>query len=386
MGEMLSIVLIFYSLLDSKNLLFPRFYQQLFGCFFLFAVSSFLVLFWVDIYPIPDSSPLQKVGWITVSRLVELFGCSFLALFIHNVLVSHSIKFNKIFLRTVDRLMFSFFIFFAFTYISCLIGFENNFVYANYRLRGGFAEGGLFGLFVAYYLILRIRLFGIEKMKCVLMILLIIASQSKSAILFIFLTFIFHVFLTRRIRLKNIFIGGIFCATLLFFANQHYRFFEKMMFYWQYHQSAEYIVEARSTDYNIVAGRIAESFIAPEMIRDNIMLGVGLGNYPLTRNNPKYLGFFPEIPIRDLGGWGGIVRILVELGVVGLFLFLHPFAVLFRCSKEKSVKWMVGLVILVQISGVYTHFQYIWFLVGLMTAIDSKPEVIHLEVRNKSFC
>jgi hypothetical protein len=261
-------------------------------------------------------------------------------------------------------------------YIVSLIGFENNFVYGNYRLRGGFVEGGPFGLFVAYYLILRMNLFGISVGKFLLLLLLIFASQSKASILFILSALFFYLIIAKRIRIQKLFAGVVFCTVLLVFANQYYGFSDRMVAYWQSYQSAEYLVEERSNDGAFVMGRIAAFFIAPEMIRDNIILGVGLGNYSLTRNNPKYLGFFPAVSRWDLPGLGGIANILLELGIVGLLFFLRPFIILFKQSKEKLVKWMVGLVILVQLFGVQTYFQYVWVLVGVMTAIDANPEII----------
>jgi hypothetical protein len=45
-------------------------------------------------------------------------------------------------------------------YVPNMIGFENKFVHGNYRLRGGFVESGPFGLFIAYYLVLRAYFLG----------------------------------------------------------------------------------------------------------------------------------------------------------------------------------------------------------------------------------
>jgi hypothetical protein len=339
-------------------------------------VSSFLVLFWVDIYPIPNSGVLQRVGWITLSRLVELFGCVFLALFIHNVLTINTVKFDKVFLRTVDYFMLLFFVFFAIMYVANIIGFENKFVHGNYRLRGGFVEGGPFGLLVAYYIFLRVYLFGIDKRKSIFMILLTLMAKSKASIFFIFSVLVYHQFLSRNIKFKNIILSVFLGSMLLFFAERYYSFSDRMMDYVYSYQFAEELVETKGGDYNFSAGRMAGFHILPTMVRDNFLLGVGLGNYPLTRNNPKYLGFFPTVPIWDIHGFGGVFTILSELGIVGLLLFFRPFVILFKCSKQRVVKWMVGLFILVQLFGVPTHFQYLWFLVGLMTAIDSKPEII----------
>jgi hypothetical protein len=375
-GEILSITLMLYCILNAKNLQVPKFYRQLFTCFFLFGQISLMVLFWVDIYPIPDSGPLQQVGWITVSRLVELFGCLFLALFIHNLLISHTMEFNKRFLHAVDVFMFAFFVFFAVMYIAHLIGIKNDFVYGDHRLRGGFVEGGPFGLFVAYYLMLRISLFGIKRKGNMFLLLLTFLSYSKASILFTIFSLILYLFFVEKIRIKNIFVSVVFCSALIFSANANYGFIDKIMLYYNSYLSAEYLVDEWNEDLSFVAGRIAASHIAPKMIQDNVMLGVGLGNYSLTRNNPKYLGFFPTVSIWDLPGLGGLFCILLELGIVGLLLFLRPFIVLFKCSKERLVKWMIGLVILVQLFGLQTYFQYMWFLVGVMTAIDSKPEIM----------
>jgi hypothetical protein len=159
--------------------------------------------------------------------------------------------------------------------------------------------------------------------------------------------------------------SGIFCIILLLFAEQYYGFSDSMMDYLNSYQFAEELIEVKG---NFSAGRTPALYILPEMVRDNILLGMGVENYPLTRNNPKYLGFFPTVSIWDIHSFGGIFTILSELGIIGLLLFLRLFAILLKCSKQNVVKWMVGLFILVQLFGVPTHFQYLWFLVGLMTA------------------
>jgi len=74
-------------------------------------------------------------------------------------------------------------------------------------------------------------------------------------------------------------------------------------------------IAARGNDYNLVVGRLSALHIVPKMILAHPVTGIGLGNYPLMRNDPMYLDGLPAVTeIEDLPALG-IPGITAEMGV-----------------------------------------------------------------------
>ncbi len=74
-------------------------------------------------------------------------------------------------------------------------------------------------------------------------------------------------------------------------------------------------------DYSVTAGRISATFILHEMFIKNPIIGIGMGNYPLLRNLDEYRSFFPVISIFDASGYGGIIDVINQFGLLGLILW-----------------------------------------------------------------
>ncbi len=377
-GDFFSLLLILYSLINIKSIIVTKFYQRILICFSFFLISSFIVLLWLNFYP-PNSNlgTLKQIGIVSISRFIQLTGCLCFSLFIHNILVKHSINFNNTFLRIIDKFMFLFFIIFLLAFLVSLAGINAPFVDMNQgnRLCGGFIEGGPFGLFVAFYFLFRSSLFKFSIIWTILSISLILASQSKAAFLFMSAMFIIYLLIYNKLKIKFVIRYGFFILLTFLILNNHFDLLGRLSLYWDSHENAEEILSARPNDTNLIMGRIAASYIVPEIIKDNLMLGIGLGNYSLVRNDPKYRGIFPSVTEWDLTGLGGVVNLLVEVGIIGLLLFIFPFFQMWRKSKLNIIKYFIILFIAAQAFGVQTYFQYIWFLIGIMTAILSKNNV-----------
>jgi O-antigen ligase len=336
-------------------------------------------MIWIQFYPPGNNlGVLKQVGIISISRYIQLVGCLCYGFYIHKILVEHISSFNEKFLQIIDNLMFFFMLFWISMFILRLIGVENPFVYGNNRLRGGYIEGGPFGLFIATYYAYRMVKFKFSIVWTLLTIILLLASQSKASFLFILILFCFYLALYNKITAKTLIFSvliGISCVAL---ASRYFNFTDNLFAYYADYKDIKYEIEERGDDPSLVMGRISGSYIMPEMIKDNPLLGIGLGNYSLVRNNPNYRKFLPAVKAWDLPGMGGIIIILLETGIVGLILFLSPFYKIWQSSKFKTIKFVLIVFVLTQMFGVQTYFQYLWFLVGLMTAMYERPNSVRI--------
>jgi hypothetical protein len=332
---------------------------------------------WVTFYP-PDTNLgiLKTVGFLSFSRFIQLLGCLCFALLIHDFLNHQTVKFNNKFLQIVDLFMLLCFVFFAGIFLLSFLGIETSFVYGDHRLRGGYFEGGPFGLFAAFYYMYRLSIFKFSYTWTVLLVMLLFASQSKAAFLFLIIAFVVYFLLQKKIKIKNMLLFFIAGMCMFIVIDKSLKVSEKIMLYWIDYETIEYQLATRENDNALVMGRVAAVHIVPEIVKDNILLGVGLGNYSLVRNNPQYLGVLPPVTEWDLTGLGGIINMLIEVGVIGLLLFLFPFVKTWQSSTLSTVKFHIFLVMLAQIFGVQTYFQYLWFVIGIMTVINKNPSKI----------
>ncbi|KAA6344754.1 hypothetical protein EZS27_007639 [termite gut metagenome] len=372
-GDFFSTFLLLYFCINHKNVNIPVFYKKMYLCFCFFLISSFTVILWTKFYP-PNTnlSIFKQVGMISISRFIQLIGCLTFSLFIHNILIKHTVAFDDKFLKIIDRLMLLFFFFFILVFFMSFFQIETLFVYGNHRLRGGFVEGGPFGLFAVFYYVYRTKMFKFSTIWTILIIILLFASQSKAAVLFLIFIVIIYLILYNKLKIKNTIIAGFISFIILILLNNYWGFTNRLIAYWDTYKNIKYVVPTRVNDPSLVMGRIAAAYIAPEIIKNNILLGVGLGNYSLVRNNPEYLGIFPIVSEWDLMGFGGIINILIEVGIIGLFLFILPFLKMWQLSKLKTTRFLIILFMIAQIFGVQTYFQYLWFVVGIMTAINMR--------------
>jgi hypothetical protein len=115
---------------------------------------------------------------------------------------------------------------------------------------------------------------------------------------------------------------------------------------------------------NLVAGRVSALYIVPKMISAHPVTGIGLGNYPLMRNDPHYLGVLPAIPeVEDVGGIG-IPGIAAEIGIPAtlwlLILLFMPYQV---CRKSASILAVAAAFQpLAHTFAVQLTFFYPWFV------------------------
>jgi hypothetical protein len=251
---------------------------------------------------------------------------------------------------------------------------ESIVVYAEYRLKGFYVEGGPYGLMLMFIFMLtsflkksKSRLF-----KQIFLIAVIVFAKSKAG----FLCFLVWVFIQNysylKVRLKAFLYPILVMALIGFyfaFTTISYMYFEKM-------DKIKTEIKLRPNDTNLIMGRLAGFYIAPNMIKENPVFGIGLGNYPLLRNNKEYRGFFP-LPEKqyldaDASGFGGIIDIVIDMGLVGLcvFLVLNYLMVKRLFDKNKGVVLQLGFLILF-LFGVQLYFSYPWALLGVILAYQN---------------
>ena len=99
------------------------------------------------------------------------------------------------------------------------------------------------------------------------------------------------------------------------------------------------------------------------MIVKNPLTGVGLGNYPITRNNPDYRDFMADIRGWDLSALGWF-DLFAETGlIVGpslLILFIFFLILSVQQKRQIYISLLLFYQILAHLTGVQFTFFYPW--------------------------
>ncbi|RZS99282.1 O-antigen ligase-like membrane protein [Aquimarina brevivitae] len=329
-------------------------------------------------------SLLKRPYWITLGRFLEIVSCLVLCnlaiLFFRHL--KQKQKFDFFFEKFID-LNIIITVVFAIIYLAValnLIPMDNTrLVYGwDTRLRGYFVEGGPYGLMLSFVFI-AITLVKKTQKRIVyqIMLFMVIAfmAKSKAGILCCLVWIVIENFSYLKAKLKPLLLPIL----VLIGAGLIYLFINISSMYVKELDRVQLAVKERPKDPNLVMGRISGLFIFPKMVQEKPVFGIGTGNYPLLRNNKEYRGFFPlpPKPIRNLDahGFGGIVDILVDNGLVGLLGFFSIMGVVFikvRGNKG-SPELLIGFIVLF-LFGVQIHFMYPWVLLALVLANTHRDE------------
>lgn len=370
-GDIFSLALIALYLIDVRSYKVNRLYSRLVLAFTVCMGLSVVSLKYTDLYVIAGSdSILKNPGILSLSRYVQYIGCVFFALY-----VSRLQRFQRPhqllgLLSAIDMWMLIWCGFFLLCWMATYAGVETPFTYADHRLRGGYVEGGPFGLFVCFYFLVRYATLGWSWPWAILLGGLLVASQAKAAVAFLIIGFMASTWYSASASkaLKRLTIAPVVIAMAVIIGNATFGLGDRLLGYWNDYSDIESAIAARSDDQSLVMGRIAAMYIAPNMFADHPMIGVGFGNYSLARNNPTYRGPLPPVNEWDLSGLGGLVNFALESGIVGLVLFFWPFT-LFYLSASKPARYMIALFMLAMVFGVQLYFQYIWLALAIATSL-----------------
>ncbi len=242
-------------------------------------------------------------------------------------------------------------------------------VYNGWRMRGFNNEGGSFGTYVATLVFLTMALKSegwISRRTAlfsqVLFAINLIGSQSKAA-LFEFFVFLF---LVPALRLRGVKLIGstIIAGLVMAFVWITFDVNAKLWTYTSAIGEYQRVSVLRPNDYNYVAGRVAGLFLAPTMIMAHPLVGIGLGNYPIVRDDPQYRKGTPIIePAIDSPSLGPIDYI-VDLGFPLFFYFtwveIAPAISLLKRGEKAGVVCLMLMQPVANWFGAHLNLTYPW--------------------------
>lgn len=241
--------------------------------------------------------------------------------------------------------------------------------YNGIRMRGFNNEGGSYGTYVMtlIFLTMAMRSEGwISRRTAIFSQVLfginLLGSQSKAAL---FEVFVF-ILLAPALRLRGTrliwsTVGAVVVVTSLWFALDVN---SRLLQYTRAINEYRRVSALRPNDANYVVGRVAGLFLAPTMIRAHPYIGIGLGNYPIVRDDPRYRRATPVIePSLDSPSLGP-VDYIVDLGFPLFFYFtwveLAPAVVLVRRGEKFGIICLMLMQPVANWFGAHLNLTYPW--------------------------
>ncbi len=332
-------------------------------------------------YTPPGVSALKQPLWISFSRIFELFLVAYFML-----RAARTFRLRPALLRlALDTYVW------AGTLSACLsiaawalaktAGIQTFAVYGpEQRVRGFFNEGGPYGIFlvgVAVVLLLRTRIFRpvYPALRWVMLAVLataLVLSQSKAGLLVALglggVGVLFSGSRLQRIALASI-CALVFTAAVALFGGKVFGYFYAYL-------NLEEAMAYRPDDPSLIMGRIAASVIVPRMIVEHPVLGIGVGNYSLMRNDPEYLQGLPPVSEWDLPGMGlagSAAEFGIPLTIFLLALLLRPLVLSRKAAQPTVIAAAASFQPLAFLLGVNLNFFYPWLVAAfVMGALNER--------------
>jgi hypothetical protein len=347
--------------------------------FFTFEMILGLIITSTLDFQFIGTSKIKAPYIITLARYLELISCISISIITFKLFKNNANESKRIINYLVDWNV-AIAIFFFLIYIlviSKTIPIQHSIiVYDDNRLRGFYNEGGPYGLMLSFIFILTFFQENNYKKTIKQFFLFVIISfcaKSKAGILFIV---IWIAFLNLN-YFKNKFKFLIYPVTILFFIVFYFLFINVSSMYFKEFDRIKKSINERPTDVNLILGRVSGTFIVPKMIVENPLFGIGLGNYPLIRNNFEYRTFFPKPPKKvinsDAHGYGGLVDVIVEMGTMGFLIFMFIVYLLYKDLKRVNKENILLMGFLLMFGfGVQLIFLYPWIFFGIILAYKNR--------------
>lgn len=250
------------------------------------------------------------------------------------------------------------------------------FVYAlDNRARGFFNEGGPFGIFMVSAMVaclLRMHLFRNSRHSYHRLVLgglgaALLLSRSKGAFLVTACLCLTGVVCAANRRHKVLLAGALVLVVggfVSIFSSHALGYLYDLM-------NIDEMMAMRPGDPSLIMGRVTGALIVPRMITAHPVLGVGLGNYSLVRNDPEYLLGLPAVDEWDLSGMG-LIGVTAELGIpLTLWLLVLLAMPLLQVSRRNAAAPVIAAAAFQPIAllfGVNLNFFYPWLMASFVLA------------------
>jgi len=320
------------------------------------------------------SSLIKAPYIISIARYLELVTCIVVGLITIKLFKDYPRKKIIPIIVNINVYLTLFFVFIYTLVILNILPQESSIVvYESSRLRGLYFEGGPFGLMLAFIFILtffegKSNILLIKRFFLLFVIIFLAKSKAGIMLSLVWLLMYFYKSLYEIIKNYRVPIVSVFVIIFyIVFTNIGATYLSDT-------KRFKKEVKERPRDPYLILGRISGRYIVPNMIKQYPVFGIGIGNYPLLRNNPEIRGFFPIPPKAiiniDSHGYGGIVDVIVDMGFVGLIFFL---GIIYLLYKEISMKKDKGKILLFAfiflfMFGVQLIFLYPWIFLGTIIA------------------
>lgn len=356
------IIFLLYALLCLKKIHKVTYSYFILFTFFLLAtfVKNPFMSFDNSVAP----SFLKTSYWISISRYLELIACLGFTEYICNISKKIGVEgLVRLILNSKEYFSFLLIFLYLLNYLGTdwiSVSHEGSFFL---RLKGFYVEGGPLGLMYSMLIVLNILFVGKKKYTLIFLVILIL-SQSKAGVscLCAYLA-IYWISSFRQSRYYSRFkyillpISVVFFLIVFVFISNIYiqRIVDTQML--------QVYVNNNPEDYSVTAGRISATFILHEMFIKNPIIGIGMGNYPLLRNLDEYRSFFPVISIFDASGYGGIIDVINQFGLLGLILWGMILKKIYHLTSNWKIVFLSQFPFFF---GVQMTFLYPWLLIGIM--------------------
>lgn len=368
-------------------LLTPFLYVKKINKWILMLLALFIAWFIITIclnysrsfYLLENVSVLKTPYVISIGRFLELISCVNLTALVYLFFKGKSKEDIQQYIKYMYDFSFIILMVNVVIYILYMSDFiaETRMVYWGDRLRGWFGEGGPYGLMLAFTFCL--SFFYTNKYhfltRTIIVLVIVFLADSKAGFMLVLIWFAIHYYrkIYKSLRELNIIvliIGGLFLSFVLSKLAKHYI---------SDINNIKREIAERPTDINLIMGRIAGVYIFPEMIKDYPAMGIGLGNYPIMRNNPEYLGVIPRSPSgeTDAHGFGGLMQLLVDGGFFVFFAFMYIVYRFYRKIRplNQGLEKFLFIFLCFFMFGVQLYFLYPWVLFGILISLGSKQEL-----------
>jgi hypothetical protein len=248
------------------------------------------------------------------------------------------------------------------------------------RARGFFNEGGPFGLYLVSVLavgLLRRHMTGKRLGVANLAVLSLAFFLSASGAGFLVAALLTFYAVVSAVSFRKKVAYFVLATAVLGGAGAWLGLQRIVLGYIDSFQNIEEHIASQGLDPSLVMGRVAALYIVPRMISTHPVMGIGIGNYPLMRNDPHYLGSLPAITdVQDLPALG-IPGIAAEMGIPAtIWLMVLLFAPYWVSRKKAAILGVAALFQpLAHAFGVQLTFFYPWFVSACVLAASSYEPV-----------